>query len=262
MNIFYHDMLKKRQKRLDDILDNYIEFNNSNLQRKIEIGEKPICLDSFLTLCSELNGSSIDENSLDSTFKDVLTKSLTKLNIQFNYIDTLSFDNESLSDFYNDFFVEFCNKVSYTAMKKEQYNIPPAMCIVYLECLLNNKGYVFNTENIKEAFISADDEFNSYTGDLSNYTYFKNKLGKKMFNFEKGTGNSINLNRYLSDLEAYKNRLLENKNYKWYDSKKFCLSGTEYLKKFILMILFLMLVIITSLMNLFAVVNIKVIQAI
>ena len=231
MNIFYHDMLKKRQKRLDDILDNYIEFNNSNLQRKIEIGEKPICLDSFLTLCSELNGSSIDENSLDSTFKDVLTKSLTKLNIQFNYIDTLSFDNESLSDFYNDFFVEFCNKVSYTAMKKEQYNIPPAMCIVYLECLLNNKGYVFNTENIKEAFISADDEFNSYTGDLSNYTYFKNKLGKKMFNFEKGTGNSINLNRYLSDLEAYKNRLLENKNYKWYDSKKFCLSGTEYLKK-------------------------------
>ena len=47
MNIFYHDILKKRQKRLDDILDNYIELNNSNLQRKIEIGEKPICLASF-----------------------------------------------------------------------------------------------------------------------------------------------------------------------------------------------------------------------
>lgn len=230
-SIFYLEDYYSRQDRLEKITDKYIELNNSNLQRKIEIGEKPICLDSFLTLCSELNGSSIDENSLDPTFKDVLTKSLTKLNIQFNYIDTLSFDNESLSDFYNGFFVEFCNKVSYTAMKKEQYNIPPAMCVVYLECLLNNKGYEFNTENIKEAFISADNEFRTYNPNLKDYTYFKNDLGQKMFNFEKGTGNSINLNKYLSDLEAYKNKFLENKNYKWFDSKKFCLSGTEYLKK-------------------------------
>ena len=230
-SVIYLENIYKRKVRLKKIEEKYQEIVKTNKERMIELGRKPINLDSFLELCSELNGEKITDESLNPVFKDILNNSLRVLKIQFNYMDTLSFDNEGLSEFYNDFFVNFCNTVSYTALKKEQYNIPPAMCIVYLECLLNNKGYVFNTENIKEAFISADNEFRTYNPNLKDYTYFKNDLGQKMFNFEKGTGNSINLNKYLSDLEAYKNKFLENKNYKWFDSKKFCLSGTEYLKK-------------------------------
>ncbi len=219
-----------RQDRLEKITDKYIELNNSKKQLKRELGEKPICLDSFLTLCSELNGEKITNETLNPVFKENLDYYLNVLKIQFNYMDTLSFDDEGLSDFYNDFFVDFCNKVSYSALKKEQYNIPPAMCIVYLECLLNNKGYTFNTENIKKSFFNADEEFRSYNLNIEDYTYFKKDLGKKMFNFEKSSGNSIDLEKYLSDLENYKNNFLENKNYKWYDSKCFCLTGNEFLK--------------------------------